>query len=80
MARAPANDRPRDNQEALALWVSQRHGAEGSYRRVLNERENDLMALSEAGGPRSRATKRPLENCIITRLPTITFSKVCDGR
>jgi hypothetical protein len=55
MARPAANDTPRDNREALAMWVAQRHSSEGDYRRVLNERENDLLALNEAAGPKSNA-------------------------
>ena len=57
MARAPANDRPRDNQEALAFWVAQRHGAREDFERVLSERENDLLPLSEGQGQRSVAQK-----------------------
>ena len=37
------------------MWIAQRHSSEGDYRRVLNERENDLLALNEASGPRSNA-------------------------
>jgi hypothetical protein len=51
------NDRPLDNREGLALWISQRASAFAEYKRVLNERENDLLALSEAKGTRSAANK-----------------------
>jgi hypothetical protein len=40
--------------DSLALWIAQRHGSAADYR-VLNERENDRLALSKASGERSVA-------------------------
>jgi hypothetical protein len=39
------------------MWVAQRHAAVADYKRVLNERENALLSLSERKGPRSEANK-----------------------
>ncbi len=48
---------PVDDNEALARWIAHRHGAFGDYKRILNERENTLLSLSEQKGPRSVASK-----------------------
>lgn len=53
MARSSSAASPRDDKESLALWMAQRQEAAANYRRVLNERENDLLTLSEEIGPRS---------------------------
>jgi hypothetical protein len=39
--------------DALAKWVAQRYAAQADYENLLNERENQILALSEASGPRS---------------------------
>lgn len=55
-----ASHTPADDNEALARWRGQRHSALSAYRRVLNERENTLLGLSEQKGPRSVAYKNLL--------------------
>ena len=39
--------------DALAKWQAQRYAAEADYQNLLNERENQILALSEKSGPRS---------------------------
>jgi hypothetical protein len=55
LGRSAANDRARDTRDSFVLWIAQRRRSATDYRRGLNERENDLLALSEESGPRSVA-------------------------
>ena len=49
-----ANDDPREEpNEALGRWKALRQGAKSDYRKILNERENELLEANTRFGPKS---------------------------
>jgi hypothetical protein len=80
MAKKSPETHYEDPKEALGRWLAQRQAAKNDYKKVLNERENELLEASGRSGPKSNRSKtRPAswkrQNCSATR-----YTGWSDGR
>jgi hypothetical protein len=53
MAKQSAIRAAEDPNEALGRWIAHRQAAKGEYSKILNERENELLAANANCGSRS---------------------------